>query len=78
MKTLDERKKKLAIASDNLTAYWRGGKRDLKRYNKLRKLYTIASDNVTDHPDYEESLRRQTGGRALQAIRQAGGFLPAH
>jgi len=59
MKTLDERKKEFAITSDNLTAYWREGKRDLKRFNKLVKLYKIAGDNVTNHPDYEEPLNRQ-------------------
>ena len=61
MKTLDERKKEFAITSDNLTAYWREGKRDLKRFNKLVKLYKIAGDNVTNHPDYEEPMRRQAG-----------------
>ncbi len=61
MKTLDERKKEFAITSDNLTAYWREGKRDLKRFNKLLKLYKIAGDYVTNHPDYEEPMRRQAG-----------------
>jgi hypothetical protein len=61
MKTLDERKKKFSITSDNLAAYWREGKRDIKRFNDLVKLYKIASDNVTDHPDYEELLRRPAG-----------------
>jgi len=61
MKTLDERKKEFAITSDNLTAYWREGKRDLKRFNKLVKLYKIAGDNVTNHPAYEEPMRRQAG-----------------
>ena len=46
MKTLDERKKKFAITSDNLAAYWREGKRDIKRFNELVKLYKIASDNL--------------------------------
>ncbi len=59
MKTLDERKKKFAINSDNLAAYWREGKRDIKRFNELVKLYKIASDNLTNHPDYEEPMRRQ-------------------
>jgi hypothetical protein len=67
MKTLDERKKEFSITSDNLTAYWREGKRDLKRFNKLVKLYKIASDNVTNHPAYEEPMHRPAGRYDLHA-----------
>jgi hypothetical protein len=72
MKTLDECKKKFAITSDNLTAYWREGKRDLKRFNILVKLYKIASDNVTNHPDYEEPMHRQAGEHYMRYDWQAG------
>jgi hypothetical protein len=74
MKTLDERKKEYAIASDNLTAYWREGKRDLERFNKLVKLYKIASGNITNHPDYEEPMHRQVGEHYIRYDWQAGIF----